>query len=266
MYASCKKIYKRSSRRLLTRYNMSFLSVHDISVRYGERVVLDRVSFAVEKGDVVAIIGPNGSGKTTLVRAILGLSAVTGEILWEQKPSIGYVPQYVDFDRSFPLTVEELLLLRLPGHPFWRHDETAHEAVTHVLHDVGAAKLIEKPIGVLSGGELQRVLIANALLPNPSLLVLDEPSSGIDIEGEETIYSLIHRLAEERGMTVLLVSHDLDIVFKYADKVVCVNRKLICQGIPSKVLTADMLSKAYAMPARYTHGKRTGARQHHHHS
>lgn len=243
---------------------MAFLTVHDISVRYGERVVLDRVSFSVDRGDVVAIIGPNGSGKTTLVRAILGLTVVAGDILWEERPSIGYVPQYVDFDRSFPLTVEELLLLRLPGHRFWRHDDIAHDAVNHVLHDVGAAKLIEKPIGVLSGGELQRVLIANALLPNPSLLVLDEPSSGIDIEGEETIYSLIHRLAEQRGMTVLLVSHDLDIVFRYASKVVCVNRKLICQGVPSKVLTAQMLSKAYAAPARYTHGKAAGARSHHH--
>jgi zinc transport system ATP-binding protein len=243
---------------------MTFLRVHDISVRYGERVILDRVSFTVERGDVVAVIGPNGSGKTTLVRAILGLTSVAGEILWEQKPSIGYVPQYVDFDRSFPLTVEELLLLRLPGHLFWRHDETAHDAVMHILHDVGAEKLIEKPIGLLSGGELQRVLIANALLPNPSLLVLDEPSSGIDIEGEETIYSLIHRLAEERGMTVLLVSHDLDIVFRYASKVVCVNRRLICQGVPAKVLTAEMISKAYATPARYKHGKDTAAHSHHH--
>lgn len=144
----------------------------------------------------------------------------------------------------------------------------AHDIVHHALRDVGAEKLIEKPIGVLSGGELQRVLIANALLPNPTLLVLDEPSSGIDVEGEETIYGLIHRLAEQREMTVLLVSHDLDIVFRYANKVVCVNKKLICSGIPSKVLTPQVLSRAYATPAHYKHDKHSSsgsAKDHHHH-
>ncbi|TAL18957.1 metal ABC transporter ATP-binding protein [Patescibacteria group bacterium] len=243
---------------------MPFLAVHELSVRYGETRVLERVSFEVEQGELVAIIGPNGSGKTTLIRAILGLAPAAGEVLWEKPPTTGYVPQRVDFDPSFPLTVEELLLLRLVRHRFWRHDEQAHEAITHALKDVGAAKLVDKPIGVLSGGELQRVLIANALIANPTLLVLDEPASGIDIEGEETIYGLIHRLAEERHMTVLLVSHDLDIVFRYASKVVCVNRKLICQGAPSKVLTAETLSRAYATPARYLHapGERGNHRHH----
>ncbi len=242
-----------------------FLKVHDISVRYGERKVLDGISFEVKKGEIVAVIGPNGSGKTTLIRALLGLAPYVGEVLWEKKPTVGYVPQNIDFDRSFPLTVEELMLLRLSGHTFWRHDRAAHEVVTHVLRDVGAAKLIEKPIGILSGGELQRVLIASALLPNPDLLVLDEPSSGIDIEGEETIYSLIERVANERGMTVVLVSHDLDIVFRHADRVICVNRRLICEGVPSKVLTPAVIEKAYSHPARYKHRPGDGGGEHHHH-
>ncbi len=243
---------------------MPFLSVHDVSVKYGEHAILDRVSFTVERGEIVAVIGPNGSGKTTLARAILGLTPAAGEVIWEDRPTMGYVPQNVDFDRSFPLTVEELLLLRRPGHPFWRHDAAAHEAIVHALRDVGAAKLVEKPIGLLSGGELQRVLIANALVANPSFLVLDEPSSGIDIEGEETIYGLIHRLAEQRRITVLLVSHDLDIVSRYATKVVCVNRKLICEGTPSKMLTPQILAKAYATPARYRHAD--GSHGHGHHA
>jgi len=239
---------------------MSFLKVHDLSVRYGEQKVLDKISFSVEKGEIVAVIGPNGSGKTTLVGALIGLVPHVGEVIWTDRPTIGYVPQNIDFDRSFPLTVEELMLLRLPNHRFWRHDEGAHETVTHALKDVGASRLIEKPIGVLSGGELQRVLIASALLPNPSLLVLDEPSSGIDIEGEETIYGLIHRIAEERGMTVILVSHDLDIVFRYASKVVCVNRRLVCTGVPNEVLTPETLARAYAQPAHFHHGDHGVAR------
>ena len=243
---------------------MPFLTVHDVSVRYKERRVLDSISFSVDKGDIVAVIGPNGSGKTTLVRAILGLEPHSGEVIWENHPTIGYVPQNIDFDSNFPLTVEELLLLRLVGHRFWRHDAKAHEAVAHSLHDVGASRLVEKPIGVLSGGELQRVLIASALLPNPSFLVLDEPSSGIDIEGEETIYGLVHRIAEEREMTVMLVSHDLDIVFRYANKVICVNRRLLCEGLPSKVLTPETINRAYSHPARYHHAGRSETGHHHH--
>lgn len=243
-----------------------FLRVHGLTVRYGDYLAVDDVSFKVEKGQIVAVIGPNGSGKTTLVRAVMGLLPHSGEVVWDGEPKIGYVPQRLDFDRTFPLTVEELMLLRLPGHRFWRHDKEAHEAVTHSLEDVGAARLIEKKIGTLSGGELQRVLIANAMLPNPSILVLDEPSSGIDIEGEETIYGLIHRIADERGMTVLLVSHDLDIVFKHADQVICMNRKLICEGVPQKVLTPEAIERAFAHPARYRHGEEESGHIGHHHA
>lgn len=245
---------------------MPLLKVHGLTVRYGDYTALRDVSFSVEKGEIVAVIGPNGSGKTTLASAVMGLVPHSGEVIWDGEPRIGYVPQRLDFDRSFPLTVEELMLLRLPENRFWRHDEEAHATVVHALRDVGASKLIEKQIGTLSGGELQRVLIANALLPNPTILVLDEPSSGIDIEGEETIYGLIHRIADEREMTVLLVSHDLDIVFRHADQVVCLNRKLICKGVPQKVLTPEAIERAFSHPARYRHDGHGGKHDRHGHA
>lgn len=234
---------------------MNLLAIHNLSVRYRDRTVVDHVDFTVDRGDVVAIIGPNGSGKTTLLKAILGLVTPSeGAVHWHGNQRIGYVPQRVDLERGFPMTVEELLLLKLKGRPFWRHDRVTHERVSTELARVGAEKLIEKRVSELSGGELQRVLIAFALVDRPDVLCLDEPSSGIDMEGEETIYNLIHRLAEQHKLTVLLVSHDLNIVFKYATKVICINRKLMCAGVPNRVLTPEMIQRAYAgASTHYTH-------------
>ncbi len=238
---------------------MSLLTVHNLTVRYRERVAVDHVDFTVERGDIVAIIGPNGSGKTTLLKALMGLlTPAEGGVHWEKKPRIGYVPQHVDLERGFPMTVEELLLLQLIDRPFWRHDRATHARVAAELHRVGAARLIEKRVSELSGGELQRVLIAFALIAKPDVLCMDEPSSGIDIEGEETIYNLVHRLAEQEHLTVLLVSHDLDIVFRYATKVICVNRKLMCAGVPSRVLTDKMIERAYSGATTYTHHHQNG--------
>ncbi|TAK05748.1 metal ABC transporter ATP-binding protein [Patescibacteria group bacterium] len=233
---------------------MNLLAVHNVSVRYHDRTVVDHVDFTVDRGDVVAIIGPNGSGKTTLLKAVLGVVTPSeGAVHWHGSPRIGYVPQRVDLERGFPMTVEELLLLKLTDRPFWRHDRATHGRVSAELARVGADKLIEKRVSELSGGELQRVLIAFALVDRPDVLCLDEPSSGIDVEGEETIYNLIHRLAEQDKLTVLLVSHDLDIVFKYATKVICINRKLMCAGVPSRVLTPEMIQRAYSGASTYKH-------------
>lgn len=243
---------------------MNLLAVHNVSVRYRDRLVVDHVDFTVDRGDVVAIIGPNGSGKTTLLKAILGVVTPSeGAVHWEGSPRIGYVPQRVDLERGFPMTVEELLLLKLTDRPFWRHDKATHARVSAELTRVGAGKLIEKRVSELSGGELQRVLIAFALVDRPDVLCLDEPSSGIDVEGEETIYNLIHRLAEQDKLTVLLVSHDLDIVFKYATKVICINRKLMCAGVPSRVLTPEMIQEAYSGASTYKH--KHGSRSSHAH-
>lgn len=239
---------------------MNLLAVHNVSVRYHDRTVVDHVDFTVDRGDIVALIGPNGSGKTTLLKAILGVVAPSeGAVHWHGSPRIGYVPQRVDLERGFPMTVEELLLLKLVDRPFWRHDAATHARVAAELARVGAEKLIEKRVSELSGGELQRVLIAFALVDRPDVLCLDEPSSGIDMEGEETIYTLIHRLAEQDKLTVLLVSHDLDVVFKYATKVICINRKLMCAGVPNRVLTPEMVQRTYSSATGYTHSHGTGS-------
>ncbi len=233
---------------------MNLLAVHNLTVRYGTHVVVDHVDFSVDQGEIVAIIGPNGSGKTTLLKAILGLvPPAEGAVHWHGPHRVGYVPQRIDLEPGHPMTVEELLLMRLPGRPFWRHDRATHQAISAELKRVGGERLIEKRVTELSGGERQRVLIANALIGKPDVLCLDEPSAGIDIEGEETIYNLIHRLAEQERLTVLLVSHDLDVVFRYASRVICINRKLICTGAPTKVLTPEMIQRAYATPAGFRH-------------
>ncbi|MBI4280837.1 metal ABC transporter ATP-binding protein [Candidatus Uhrbacteria bacterium] len=234
---------------------MPLLSVKNITVRFGEHTAVDRVSFALEKGNVLAVVGPNGSGKTSLLKAILGLIPFEGEVRWRKKVVIGYVPQRFDFDRTFPLTVRELFLLRF-AHGFWWGSGRATAEITVALRLVGAEGLVDKRIGNLSGGELQRVLIAYALIGKPDILFFDEPSTGIDVAGEETVYHLIHRLVMESGLTVFLISHDLDIVFRHATEVLCLNRRLICHGVPREALTGEMLEQLY--------GHHAGRYEHHH--
>ncbi len=223
---------------------MPLLSVKNLTVHFGEILVVDKVSFDIEKGDILAIIGPNGSGKTTLIKAILGLVLFEGGVTWGNKVRIGYVPQRFDFDRTFPLTVRELFMLRVP-HGFWVGRKQAQQEIVRALRFVGAEKVLDKRIGELSGGELQRVLIAYSLIGEPDILFFDEPSTGIDIGGEETVYNLIHRLVHERALTVVLISHDLDVVYQHATQVLCINRKMVCHGVPREVLTGDLLEKLY---------------------
>lgn len=234
---------------------MLLLQVKNLTVTLGEHTIVDRVSFSMERGSVLAVVGPNGSGKTTLLKAILGLVSSEGVVEWEKKVVVGYVPQRFDFDRTFPLTVRELFLLRL-AHGFWFRGESASLEIATALRTVGAGSLIDKRIGNLSGGELQRVLIAYSLIGRPDILFFDEPSTGIDVFGEETVYHLIHQLVEEKGLTVFLISHDLDIVYQHATEVLCLNRKMMCHGIPREVLTGEMLEKLY--------GHHTGAYAHRH--
>ncbi|MFH0928263.1 MAG: ATP-binding cassette domain-containing protein, partial [bacterium] len=146
---------------------------------------------------------------------------------------------------TFPLTVLEFMTLKIQRSSFWMPSRHHLEQARGFLREVGALELAEKRLGELSGGELQRVLIAAALANNPNILFLDEPSSGIDIGGEETVYSLIHHLAHEKGITILLISHDLDIVYHHANQVLCLNQRLICTGTPKEVLNSDTLRELY---------------------
>ena len=239
------------------------ISVRDLTVAYGSNVVLDGVSFDIGQGQVAAIIGPNGSGKTTVMKAVLGLvPAAAGEIrvfgkhFHAVRNMVGYVPQRFDFDRSFPITVREFMDLA-------RHEHSPRSRIKEMIAEVGLPEAtLEARLGSLSGGQLQRVLIAQAVLNNPRILMLDEPSSGIDIAGEETFYGIIQHLNTEHDTTVLLVSHDIAMVSSLVDSVICVNRKLLCYGPPKTALTERKLGELFG--PRVDLYEHPGHGQHHH--
>lgn len=222
-----------------------FFEVKNLSVKYDKNNALSGVSFSVEEGDSLAVIGPNGAGKTTLLKALLGSIDYEGEIIWHKKPKIGYVPQRFDFDKTIPLTVLELFLLSRSDKDFWFPSRRVLAEINQALNHVNAHKLINRRIGELSSGEFQRVLIAHAIFGNPNILFFDEPTTGIDVEGEITIYSLLKHLAKELSLTLVLISHDLNIVFEYSNKVVCLNKKMLCVGSPAHTLTPEHLVELY---------------------
>lgn len=213
------------------------LEVSNLSVSFGNQKVLDNISFSVERDGTLAIIGPNGAGKSVLFRAILGLIPYDGEVKWADDVKIGYVPQKLFVQKDLPLTVLEFLKLK----------ENNISNIEKVLNSVGIKKtgILKTRLGDLSGGEIQRVLIANALLGNPQVLLFDEPTSGIDIAGEETIYGLIERLKKEVDLTIIFISHELDIVYQHATDVLCLNKEKICFGKPREVIDKETLSKMY---------------------
>ncbi len=241
------------------------LRVENLCVRLDGRHIIENISFAIDEGSIVAVIGPNGAGKTTLIKALLGLIPHTagdvtlfGRSIWENDTvsKVGYVPQRVEVDRTCPLTVFELLSFTLPpvySLPFTRK-KNAKKHTTELLKTVGALDLADRCISRLSGGELQRVMIAKAIANDPQILFLDEPASGVDIEGQERFYDLIKRLNGEKGMTVLLISHDLNVVYRFADDVLCLNRRLVCSGKPAETLTDDVIKSVYGeMMGAYIH-------------
>ena len=194
--------------------------------RNGRSIIAD-IDIDIRPREIVTLIGPNGSGKTTLVRALLGLERLGGGAIRRGNGvRIGYVPQRFDIDRALPMTVERFLALGNDEH---------RRRIGDVLGEVGAAHVRGQQLSELSGGELQRVLLARALLGNPSLLVLDEPVRGVDYVGEAELYTLIGRLRDARGLGVLLVSHDLHVVMAASDRVICLNRHVCCSGVPETV-------------------------------
>src|SRR3989344_5993067 len=221
---------------------MPVLEVKNLSVRYGGQVVLDDISFDLERGDALAVIGPNGSGKTALLRAILGAARYIGEVNLSPEIRIGYVPQKIDLERDLPITVKEFLALRSRSAP-----EKALEAV-----DL-APTFLNKRIGELSSGELQRVLIAWAIIGHPDLLLFDEPTASVDVAVQRTVYELLHKLQDEHNLALILISHDLTVLYRYANKVLCLNREQVCFGAPDEVLTPAELAKLYGGDRKFYH-------------
>ncbi|WP_295472357.1 zinc ABC transporter ATP-binding protein ZnuC [uncultured Pseudomonas sp.] len=203
------------------------IRLDQVAVNFAGQTVLENIALSVGAGEIVTLIGPNGAGKTTLVRAVLGLLQPTsGEVWRKPKLRVGYMPQKLHVDQTLPLSVLRFLRL-VPG-----VDRAKAEAA---LEEVGAGKVIDSPLQGISGGEMQRVLLARALLREPELLVLDEPVQGVDVAGQAELYSLITRLRDRHGCGVLMVSHDLHLVMSTTDQVVCLNRHVCCSGHPEQV-------------------------------
>ncbi len=195
------------------------ITAKQLTVDAGSLRILDGVSLAIHPREIVTLIGPNGSGKTTLLKALLGLVCAKGEIVRRAGLKIGYVPQQFTPDFSLPITVRRFLSLF-----------AGREAGDAALARVAVSDLSERQLSALSGGELARVLLARAIAGKPDLLVLDEPLAGVDISGEAALYRLIAEIRDELGCGVLLVSHDLHVVIGQADKVVCLNHHVCCEG------------------------------------
>ena len=203
------------------------------------------------------MIGPNGAGKTVLFRALLGLLPCTGSVVWQPGIKIGYVPQRFSVERSAPITALEFFLRQSPN--FWRPSAAFIGHLDHELNLLGLDRsILQKNLGELSGGETQRLLIAWAMLPHPDVLLLDEPTAGVDAGFEDNIYALLHRVQIERGTALLLISHDLSVVYQYAQQVLCLNRSVVCQGQPVEALNPAALATLYGQPGYYRHEHELG--------
>jgi zinc transport system ATP-binding protein len=233
----------RSSGTILSGASPHALEVRDLAVRLGSVDVIRGVTFSLPRGSCLAIIGPNGAGKTVMLRALIGALPHTGVIDWAADTVLGYVPQRLDIERDLPLNGRDFLGARaaLAG------SSPAMQA--QALHSVGLPEqVLSTPIGNMSGGQFQRLLIAFALLGRPNVLLLDEPAAGIDAPGQAQLNEVIHGLQDTQGMTVLLVSHDLSVVYRYADYVLCLGRHGACFGPPRSALTAEALYEVYGQP------------------
>ena len=217
--------------------------INNISVKFGKEVILKNVNLHVHCGELTVIIGRNGAGKSTLLKAILGEVEHTGNITFmdmkekmAKKIKIGYVPQSINIEKHMSTTVYDLFASCICHVPvFLKKDKKIYQEIKEQLKLFGAEKLIDKSIGDLSGGELQRVLLAIATKPIPNLLILDEPVSGIDENGTKDFYELVNQLKTKYDMSILLVSHDLDLVQKYADRVILLDKEVVKEGTPDEV-------------------------------
>jgi len=208
----------------------SLIAAKGLTVRHGDLTVLSDVTFHIRPGEIVTVVGPNGSGKSTLLKALIGLDpGAEGQITRREGLRVGYVPQRLSIDPSLPLSVRRFL--SLPRRP-------AAADIAAALARVGVEGLEDRPMAALSGGQLQRVLLARALLARPEILVLDEPTQGLDQPGEAAFYRLIEEVRSETGAAVLMVSHDLHVVMAASDRVICLNGHVCCEGTPQVVSAA----------------------------
>ncbi len=225
--------------------NEFILDVKDLTVSFADEKVVENLSFQVKKGDFYIILGPNGAGKTTVFRSLLGLTKYKGEIIWANNIKVGYLPERLSRSefKKLPISVKD----------FYKFKEKSDEKISDILRAVGLKenRILQMNPGHLSSGQFQRMLIGWALLGNPQILLFDEPNAGIDIGGTETIYSLLGKFWQEKGLTVLMITHDLNIVYGYATNVLCLHKGGLCSGPPHKVLSPDILEKLYGNKIKF---------------
>lgn len=230
----------------------TILSVEQLGVTLDGVPILHDVSFTLNQGEALAVVGPNGAGKTVLFRALLGLLPCSGTVQWREGVKIGYVPQRFAVDPSAPITAQEFFLLQSPS--FWRPDAAFIEHLDCELNLMGLDRsILSKSLGELSGGQTQRLLMAWAMLQHPGVLMLDEPTAAVDAGFEDTVYAVLHRVQQERGTALLLISHDLNVVYRYAQRVLCLNKTVVCQGPPVETLNQPALTSLYGETGLYQH-------------
>ncbi len=228
------------------------IKVKDLGVSFGNQVVLEHINLHIHCGSMMAVIGRNGAGKSTLVKAILDDIPHTGVIEFKdaengrmQKMRIGYVPQSINIEASTPMDVYDLITSYRYRFPVCFKSKRIYQEIRESLAVFEADELIDKPIGTLSGGELQRVLLSMAVMDQPNLLLLDEPVSGIDKNGMDLFYEKMDYLRKNYDMSIVLISHDLDYVAKYADQVVLIDKTVLAEGSPRSVFESDAFHQVF---------------------
>lgn len=228
------------------------LRIQDLGISIGNQQILNNVNLHVHCGELVALIGPNGAGKSTLIMAILGQKEYSGVISFSvpgqrnRKAKIGYVPQSPTFDPGDPMSVADLFACCMSKRPaFLGISKSMRQKITDCLSRVHGESLIDKTVGTLSGGELQRVLLALALEPIPNILILDEPLSGVDVEGIASLMDMLDEIRKEYDLSILMTTHDFTTLSKYADQVVLIDKEILCRGTAQEVLQSPEFDRVF---------------------
>ncbi len=228
------------------------LRIQDLQVKIGSQEILDGINLHVHCGELIALIGPNGAGKSTLIKAILGQAEYSGVISFSvpgqrnRKAKIGYVPQSPTFDPGDPMSVADLFACCMSKRPaFLGVSGAMRQKIADCLARVHGEGLIDKTVGTLSGGELQRVLLALALEPLPNILILDEPLSGVDVEGITALMDMLDEIRREYDLSILMTTHDFTTLSKYADQVVLIDKEILCRGTAAEVLSSPEFNRVF---------------------
>ena len=237
---------------------MTLIEITNLKVRYGSKIVLQNMNLSVADGEIVTIVGPNGSGKTTLFKAIIGTAPISaGKVKLRSNLKIGYVPQQLIIDQSLPITVERFLKVA---------QKTTANALEKALNLVGVEDILKFQMSNLSGGELQRVLLARALIGEPDILLLDEATRGLDQPGVATFYRKVDDIRKNTDCTVLMISHGLHVVMSASDRVICLNGHICCEGAPDSVASSPEYKALFGSDVDGTFALYRHHHDHSHHS